>query len=234
MDSDYYNDPDYLIAEARYEAKLLAKEKDYSYLLNPRLLAGTSQGIRNLLGIKKTMQIQILATAIETKPTAKGSYQQLEVTFKNLTFNKTESKKIMSFGAGISAFKVLSEAQQGQVYDVTVVKNAQGYNDWTVVTLSTGEAPSAAPSAINSPKAAVGATRSTYETPEERAQRQILIVRQSSLSAAVATLSVGAKLVKPDEAIAVAKQYENYVFDVKDPGPSGFEDLPDFDIPQVQ
>jgi len=181
------------------------------------------------------MQIQILATSIETKPTAKGSYQQLEVTFKNLTFNKTESKKIMSFGANAGAFKVLAEAQSGQVYEVTVVKNAQGYNDWTSVVPSTGEATTASAPAN---KSAAPAARSTYETPEERAQRQILIVRQSCLNVSCNTLAVGAKSLKPEEVIAVAKQYENYVFGVEafakaSPGPSGFEDMPDFDVPQV-
>lgn len=185
------------------------------------------------------MKIQIIATSVETKPTAKGSYQQLEVTFKNLSYSgKVEAKKIMSFGAGASAFKVLSEASPGQAFDVTVVKNAQGYNDWTVVTPATGliDPP---PTAITSPKAAVGATKSTYETPEERAQRQILIVRQSCLNVACNTLGVGAKVVKPDDVIGVAKQYENYVFGIEafakaSPGPSGFEDLPDFDVPEVQ
>ena len=177
------------------------------------------------------MQIQIIATSVETKPTAKGSYQQLEVTYKNLTYSgKVESKKLMSFGANASAFKVLAEASSGQQFEVTVVKNAQGYNDWTAVAPVTS--PDRAEAARPLPeKTQMG--RSTYETPEERAQRQILIVRQSSLASAVSTLAVGAKTLKPEEVIAVAKQYENYVFDVKDPGPSGFEDLPDFDVPQV-
>lgn len=181
------------------------------------------------------MQIQVVTTTVETKPTQKGSYQQLEVVYKNLTYQgKIESKKLMSFGANAGAFKTLSEAAAGSTWEVSVVKNAQGYNDWPTVVASNGAAAEAAPQAINSAKAAVGAgARSTYETPEERAQRQILIVRQSSLSAAVSTLAVGAKSVKPEDVIAVAKQYANYVFDVKDPGPSGFEDLPDFDVPEV-
>lgn len=180
------------------------------------------------------MQIQIIATSVETKATAKGSYQQLEVTYKNLSYQgKVESKKLMSFGANAGAFKVLADAVGGSQWEVTVVKNAQGYNDWTtVVAASAAPVPSQQPAGAQA-RTQPGQTRSTYETPEERAQRQILIVRQSSLSAAIATLSVGAKSVKPDEAIAVAKQYENYVFDVKDPGPSGFEDIPDFDVPQV-
>lgn len=180
------------------------------------------------------MQIQIIATSIETKPTAKGSYQQLEVTFKNLTYQgKTESKKLMSFGANASAFKALSNASPGSQWEVTVVKNAQGYNDWTSVVSSQAGAESApaAPAGKTSP----APTKSTYETPEERAQRQVLIVKQSSLSAAVSTLSVGAKAVKPADVIALAQEYTDWVFgiDKRDPGPSGFDDLPNFDIPEV-
>lgn len=182
------------------------------------------------------MQIQIIATSVETKPTAKGSYQQLEVTYKNLSYQgKVESKKLMSFGANASAFKVLAEAATGSQWEVTVVKNAQGYNDWPSVAPSS-QAPAGATSPQTGAQARTqpGQTRSTYETPEERAQRQIYIIRQSSISSAVATLSVGAKSVKPEDVLDVAKQYENYVFDVKDPGPSGFEDLPDFDVPTVE
>lgn len=181
------------------------------------------------------MQIQIIATSVETKPTAKGSYQQLEVTYKNLTYSgKVESKKLMSFGANAGAFKALAEAPNGSQWEVTVVKNAQGYNDWTaVVAASTASVAPQQPGGAQA-RSQPGQTRSTYETPEERAQRQILIVRQSSIGHALTTLSVGAKALKPDDVIALAKVYENYVFDVKDPGPSGFEDLPDFDVPTVE
>jgi len=184
------------------------------------------------------LQIQIIATAQETKPTAKGSYTQLEVTYKNLTYQgKVESKKVMSFGAGASAFNTLKDAQAGSQWEVTVVKNAQGYNDWTAVVAATGvAAPAAAPAGLSTGKAQLG-PKSTYETPEERAQRQILIVRQSSVSAAVSTLSVGAKAVKPADVIAVAKEYEAYVFGIADAGSSvgnnAFADLPDFDVPEV-
>jgi dihydroxyacetone kinase-like predicted kinase len=177
------------------------------------------------------MEIQIISTSVETKPTAKGSYQQLEVVFKNLSYQgKVESKKLMSFGANAAAFKTLSSAQSGQTFEVTVTKNAQGYNDWTSVTASAGVAPAAA-AAKSTP-----APKSTYETPEERAQRQVLIVKQSSLSAAVSTLSVGAKAVKPDDVIALAQKYTDWVFGVESAGnaggATGFDDLPDF-IPEV-
>ena len=157
------------------------------------------------------MQIQIISTTTTTKPTARGSYQELEVVYKNLTFQgKVESKKLMSFGAGADSFKTLSAAASQSVWDVEVVKNDKGYNDWVKTTPSNGSAPAQTSAA---PAKTTASPKSTYETPEERAQRQILIVRQSSLSSAVATLSVGAKSVpKPEDVISVAKQYEAYVF----------------------
>ena len=182
---------------------------------------------------KKQMQIQIVTTSLETKPTAKGSYQQLEVVYKNLTFQgKVESKKIMSFGAGSPSFKALSDAPAGAVYDIGVVKNAAGYNDWVSATPATADSSptgvaAAASAGINK---ATTSPKSTYETPEERAQRQILIVRQSSVSSAVAALVAGAKSPpKVEDVIAYAQKLEGYVFGIKDPGPSGFGDIPDFD-----
>ena len=48
------------------------------------------------------------------------------------------------------------------------------------------------------------------ETKEERAARQVYIIRQSSLSTAVELLGQGKSV---DEVIKVAKQFETYVFD---------------------
>ena len=187
------------------------------------------------------MQIQIISTSVETKPTSAGkSYQQLEVVFKNLTFQgKVEAKKLPSFGQQAGAFKTLSAAKAGDTFDITTVKNAAGYNDWTIVLPSNGAAPSQdSPNPSAAPGRAAGPAtstpvRSSYETPEERANRQVLIVRQSSLSAAISTLTAQKGAPKVDEVLSLAQRYSDFVFQVKDPGPSGFEDLPDFDVPEV-
>ena len=179
------------------------------------------------------MQIQIVTTSIETKPTAKGSYQQLEVVYKNLTFQgKVESKKLMSFGAAASTFKVLSQAQAGNVFEVTTVKNDKGYIDWTAAAQTTGEVAPAAAATTGYASKATPAPKSNYETPEERAQRQILIVRQSSVSSACSVLGIGSKTPpKAADVIAYAKELEAYVFGVEpvETGPTGFDDLPDFE-----
>ena len=177
------------------------------------------------------MNITILSVDIKTTPTAKGSYQTADVAYKNNSFQgKVEGKKVMSFGATKDSFTTLATAQPGESYEVTVVKNDKGYNDWVSMAKATAGAssPAAAPS-----KAPNAAPRSTYETPEERAQRQVLIVRQSSLSSAVNTLTAGANTPPSVESvIALAKAYEGYVFGT---GASGFDDLPSdiVEIPQV-
>lgn len=165
-----------------------------------------------------SITIQVLSTSVETKPTAKGSYQMLEVAYKNLTFQgKVESKKIMSFGAQEEAFKALATAGVTSVWDVEVTKNEKGYNDWIKVTK--GVAPAMVQASPKSVQASTSSSANArgFETPEERAKKQVYIVRQSSLTNAIATLTVGRKSeVKPEEVINLAKQYEAFVFGISD------------------
>jgi len=159
------------------------------------------------------MKITIVSVNVETKPTAKGSYQVAVVAYKNEQ-NKIEGRNVMSFGDSAEAFKVLSQATSGEVYDVTAVKkpgkDGKEYWNWTAATRSTGGG-NATPQRATSGTATPG--RSNYETPEERAQRQVYIIRQSSLSTAVAALSAGAKSApKAEDILSLAKQFEDYVF----------------------
>ena len=159
------------------------------------------------------MEIQVLSTSVETKPTTKGSYQVLEVAYKNLTFQgKVEAKKLLSFGANAEAFKALSTAQGASVWTVDVVKNDKGYNDWVKVTKGTTPSGNASPVGATAVTSAT-TTKGGWETPEERAKKQIYIVRQSSISAAVNALSVGVKTApKASEVIEYARELEQFVF----------------------
>lgn len=183
------------------------------------------------------MQIQILSINMITVPTAKGSYQKADTAYKNLTFQgKVEGKQIFSFGATADSFKTLSTAQPGEVYEVTVVKNDKGYLDWVKMTKAVaGEASPTTPAPAGSQKSVGLATaspagRSTYETPEERAIKQVYIVRQSSLSTAERLLSVGAKAPPAvEKVIETARKLEDYVFSRNQGGATGFDDVPAFD-----
>lgn len=175
----------------------------------------------------KTMNITILSVAISTLPAKKPGgkpYQVAEVAFKNNTFGgAVQGKKITSYS---KAYPVVSLAQPGEAYEITTEKNGE-FVEWVAMQKTVANAPSQAPVVSSKPavQGATAAPRSNYETPEERAQRQVYIIRQSSLSTAVSTLAVGAKSLKPDDVLALAKRYESYVFSTG----TGFDDIPDLD-----
>lgn len=172
----------------------------------------------------KTMNITILNVGKATKVGPSGKpYEVLDLAYKNNTFQgKVEGKNLMPFGANAGGFNTLKNAQPGQTYEITVVKNDKGYNDWTAATPADAGAPAAPQQTgpaqgqvYQGAKPANAAARpNTFETPEERAKKQVYIVRQSSLSAAINSLSPGAKsTLKSADVIALAKEYEAYVFD---------------------
>jgi len=186
------------------------------------------------------MQVNIKVISVENTfvPTAKGGYNKLEVAYKNLTTNKVESKILMSFGLTAGAYKALADSKANDVFWVESEKKpgADGKEYWTWMSASQ-QAPgilmepqvktSAATSGYVSPK-------STYETPEERAKKQVYIVKQSSLSAAIALLSVGAKAPpKSEDVLAQAQQFTDWVFQEQKVNPQALVDMPD-DFPDVQ
>lgn len=171
-------------------------------------------------------QIQIITTQQTTKPTKSGSYTMLEVTYKDLSNGgKTDGKKIMSF-ASKEVFAVLSKAVQGETYNITTQKNENsGYLDWVAATKDTGGSQVMATDtkAYTSPK-------STYETPEERAKRQVYIIRQSSLTNAISVLKTEKNTPTPADVFALAQEMVDWVMENDVKSPASFDDMMD-DIP---
>lgn len=169
------------------------------------------------------MQFQISVLNVEklSKTTKTGnSYFQIEVSYKELGTGKVSSKKIMPFGSTADAHKKLIDAKQGEVFTVTAEKgepNAEGKSFWEwqgVVQAAPGSAaPAASAPTSNSASAPAARSGGSWETPEERAAKQVLIVKQSSLSAAVAMLTTGAKS-PPDVAKVkeLAQELTDFVF----------------------
>lgn len=175
------------------------------------------------------LKIEIINVQSTTKPTAKGSYVMLDVAFKRLDTGKIEGKKIMSF-TNKEVYDTLAKATNGQQFTVTTEKNDKtGYWDWTGISGGGGEAaaPASRPAA-----AGFASPKSNYETPEERAARQILIVRQSSLSNAIDLLKSEKKPPTVEEVLRTADIFSNWVFqkDVKLDGPIDISMIDD-DIP---
>lgn len=151
--------------------------------------------------------IEIISVGQPTSvPTKNGkSYNVIEVAYRK--DGKIEGKKIMSFANPV-VYKAVQQLQVGATVSVGLEKNDAGYWNW--VSIGAGDAV-ATPAGATAVASAPARSGSTYETSEERAARQILIVRQSSLGHAVATLAVGAKSVKGTDVIVQAEQYAQYV-----------------------
>lgn len=149
------------------------------------------------------MLIQINSIAFDEVKNAKGGYKTAVVQY--LKDGKNEEKKIMSF-ANPGVFAALQGMANFPVQvDVKNVKNAKGYWEWSAI-----GAPGAAPVGAAAPEAPRKV--SNFESSEERAARQVMIVRQSSLSNAIALMTLqGDKKVGEEQVIALAKKFESYV-----------------------
>jgi hypothetical protein len=176
------------------------------------------------------MQITVIDVGAPNTHAAKNgrSYQSMEVTYKNEQ-GQTQSKKLMSF-SNPEVFKQAKEWQKGDSVNVNMTKDDAGYWQWVSIG-EAGSAPSTPPQAFTGSKPAQGArvTGSNYETPEERAKKQVYIVRQSSISSAIDLLKSNGNDVKVENVLSVAKQLEDYVFG-KETGVQGIIAMQD-DIP---
>lgn len=152
------------------------------------------------------IQIQFIAASVEDK----GKWKQAEITYKDLGKNQTTSKKLMSFNNPI-VYKTLVEAKSGELFVIDMQKNEKGYWDWTTVK-SSNSVDTTNSNSDTPPAKGFTSPKSTYETPEERAKKQVYIVRQSSLSSAIDLLKTDKKTPTVAEVVATAKQFEDYVF----------------------
>jgi len=132
------------------------------------------------------------------------SYQSIEVTYKN-DQGQVANKKLMSF-SNPSVFNHIKGLAKGDSLNVQTEKDANGYWQWTGIG---GDIAVATENKQATPATGGRVTGSNYETKEERAARQVYIIRQSSLSTAVELLGTGSKVA---DVIATAKEFESYVF----------------------
>lgn len=168
------------------------------------------------------MEIQILSISKEKKQTKAGKdYDGLEVAYKNLRDGAVVGKKLTPFFDSGPIYKALEHAQPGEVYTITQEKrlnesDKKEYWTWLAATKSNGVVSQPTltatnPQPVQTTQGITTAVKSNYETSEERAKKQVFIIRQSSISNAIDTLSVGSKHVSPDQVIDVAEKYYNYV-----------------------
>lgn len=143
--------------------------------------------------------------AVVTHDAGKGEKKQNVVSFKNP-----------------EVFKKVQELV-GQTVEVENVKDGDFWN-WKSISSAGSQTTASSSTAQNSTTRVSG---SNYETKEERAARQVLIVKQSSLSAAVATLTPGAKAaLDPKAVLGLAQEYTDWVFEQEKPESETHGDIP--------
>jgi len=145
-----------------------------------------------------TQKITVLKVDQTTAP--KG-YKVIDLAYK-ASDGKTKAMKILDF-VQRDVYNVLVDSAPGDVLDVTFVKNDKGY--WNFGTV-----------ARTDEKGSVEVEQKTkgggnWETSEERAKRQVMIVRQSSIANAVAYFASQKEKIGVGEIIQVAKAFEEYV-----------------------
>ncbi|MDE1816595.1 MAG: hypothetical protein KGI11_08565 [Thaumarchaeota archaeon] len=142
---------------------------------------------------------------VNQESTKKGkSYQSIEVTYKN-DQGQVSSKKLVSF-ANPAIFTAAKGWQKGDQIDVRTEKDENGYWQWTGINVAGEQAP------ITSAPKETRVTGSNYETKEERAQRQVYIIRQSSIASAISLASVGHKsTLNVHDVLSIADELVNYV-----------------------
>lgn len=172
-----------------------------------------------------------LDTAVKKKDG--GTYKGWELVYKSDDGDvRTIAKPVTGLNYNQALKKGLSEIQAGDQFTLEQEKNTAGFYDVKTITKGWSAGSPSLPSAPQqqaSPAASNSYQARDFETKEERTVRQRLIVRQSSLSSAVAVLTVGAKTVDKEAVKALAEEFTDFVFEQKR-GQAGIDSL-ESDIP---
>lgn len=158
------------------------------------------------------MRIKILDCSVEHVVKGKSKYSKATVAY---SYNgEARTQNIMSF-TNPAVFAKVQESV-GKEMEVTITKNDAGYNQWASLEEpgSGGEQTSAATSSYTAAPNSIGVrvTGSNYETPVERAKKQVYIVKQSSISAAIALAANNKEKTSPTDVIATAQTFVDWVF----------------------
>ena len=157
------------------------------------------------------MLARILSVANEDK----GKYNVLNISFRHLGTGKTTGAKVLSFTYP-DVCAQLKNAEVDSVWDVVSEKNEKGFWEWTQVSRSKESEGALSEAEVTKRPAAAKANSAgrDFESGSERALRQVLIVRQSSIGYAIQYLentphSDNGKL---EDVLDLAAKIEAWVF----------------------
>lgn len=172
------------------------------------------------------LQVTIRDVSVEWggKPPKKWGKAVVKYDFNG----SARTQNIMSF-ANPEVFKKVQELV-GETVEVEVGKNDKDFTEWRAITVVGGSQSTGSVQTATAKPASSNSYSRDFETKEERARRQVLIVKQSSLSNAVAALTPGAKSsLSPKVVLELAQVFTDWVLEAET-DKSGFDNM-DQDIP---
>lgn len=153
-------------------------------------------------------KITILKAEVVKQP--KG-YSVAEIAYKT-DDGKTKGMKVLDF-VQKDVFAVVKDLKPGDICDADFEKNQKGFWQFANV-VNTGVSVPALPGDTFTKGASshIGSKGGNWETSTERSARQVMIVRQSSLSNTINYFELTShKKATPEDVIAVARLFEAYV-----------------------
>jgi hypothetical protein len=151
------------------------------------------------------IDVQVAKNGGGTYPGSRLTYRDETGTIKEKAFHQN----VFKFNAPLKV--QLANLKVGETFNMTMEKEGEFWN-------VKGIAPAGAtPPVADKDVPATGKTtpyqapKSTYATPEERAQTQVYIVRQSSINAAVALSAANKATYDVKTILDIAKQFEAHV-----------------------
>lgn len=150
------------------------------------------------------LDVQVAKNGGGTYPGARLSYRDENGALKEKGFHNN----VFKFNAGLKA--QLANLSPGNVFNMEMEKEGEFWNV-KGITLASAAAPVADKDVPATGKATpyTASPKSTYETPEERAKKQLYIIRQSSINQAIEYKGQKASI---EDIIKVAKQFEAHVY----------------------
>lgn len=129
-----------------------------------------------------------------------GKLGKIDITFTK-DGGKSAKRTLVTVGKTKEVIEVFrQDGAVGKTYDVTLEKDGEFWN-W----VAAKEVPAGAAAAEGGAK--TYQAKSTYETPEERARRNVSICRQNALTNAVVFMTAKSNKATPEEVLDVAAHF---------------------------
>lgn len=157
------------------------------------------------------MQIKIVSVGDVFQ---QGKLKKMKIKYE--ADGKEKERTLVGIGDTKAVLETLSSASAGEVYDVALKKDGEYWNWVGLEKLDRVSGSSKASERVASGRETSGSNsyESRFETPQERAARQVLIVRQSSVSNALEYLKATRQGGEFDisDIFGAARMMEDFVY----------------------